>query len=236
MGKFVDQNRKAVISVFSIFTMVVVLLMGSTNIYGRISDVLAKIEKAEVELNLLENKVEILSNAQASSVSDLANKAITVLPANNPVLQVVLNMSRIKNDISQFVITSLEVQKVNKSANTAGYNSTILVLEGTGTIDGFDNFVQKIATLSPITNIKSIDVRRTYGSQILNVEIELISFWSPLPSQLSNINQSISGLTSTEEQILGFVSQFSSPVYTGDNVDTDFAVRENPFVSVGAGQ
>jgi hypothetical protein len=200
------------------------------------------------EANFFYNKVQTLSQTEADltarvALLDQRNTALSsldpsvvaasklisnVLPGQNSVLLVT---SQVRNTAvaNKVTLKSLTTSSITDQLDSnAGSSQVGIIVEGESS--AVLDFLTNLTTLSPLIELGSVNFVTNPTSTI--AQVTLVSYWSPFPTQLPPITESVTSLTSEETALLQKLSSFSSPVINSDAVDSTSSaiiVNTSPF-------
>jgi hypothetical protein len=198
--------------------------LGKTNTFSQ----------TESELNSRISKLEQRNNALSSlspSVIAASKQIATVLPAENSVLLVTsqVRTTAVANKVTIKTLTTSSIS--DQTDPQAGSTQVGLIVEGSSS--SVLDFLTSLTTQAPLIELGGVNFVTNPTTTI--AQVTLNSYWSPVPTQLPAITESISALTPEETTLLTQLSAFTSPVINSDTPDSSSSaiiVNTAPFSPV----
>ncbi len=167
------------------------------------------------KLVILEQKAADLENLQNSQLISSFRSIDNLLPSdkNIPYLISVLNQLEIKNNV-YFEGLSFKPGKINKSSDEGvasekekGYQTMDFILAYAGTEDSSIQFLQDLLKNAPLFSIDSLSITMQEG--IANINIDISTYYLPLPKFIGSLDSPLAKLTSSQQAILNKISTFN---------------------------
>ncbi len=229
-------KRNQPVLIFGVILAVVVTItaVGSMNFVNRVQAMRTQMSTLTSDIQSLNNRVTVLRAIQDAGITAQTQSALLALPDDNPSAQTVaqirslaltrgLIVDRLSLDVPQKLETDISpYSTVHVTFNVEGPESEII------------GFVTDITKAKPLMNMSRVKIAAsTLGTtgEIKSADIELTSFWAPLPSELPQVNAPITGLTESEKAILSEVVGYVDPPIQKieATATTSGTPRENPY-------
>lgn len=203
-----------------LISIILFVIVGNFGV-GRVLELRAQIDQANIEKNILADKLNTLRSlapnlATSSEISSIA------LPEKNPAL---VTLSQIKNLATQNVVALSNIRTSSSAGGTASLLSTSLSFEVTGPSQGIISFLNGVHNIAPITIVNKIKLNETGGTT--QAEVTVSSFWAALPTQIPAVDQAVNTLTPDEQTVLNNLSSLTQPQFS--NLSPSQAGKADPF-------
>lgn len=233
-------NLKVIL--FPLLTVVVdiVLIVGVGNfLLGRINSLRTEMSGIKTDNDILSERLSTLRSVEAQ-ITDGVAVVTLAMPAESPAVLAANTLRKLSSERS-IEITKLTIATAEETtdavvpvdpaveATSATLSSNITIEVGVESYEELSDLVRAISNSKPLMSLQSIKTKDEAGGSI-SAEMTLLAYYSPFPTALPALNEAISGLTSTEEDLLLTLSGFTSPDIAAD-AGTPVAVppRDNPF-------
>ena len=219
--------------IFSAIFLLVLIVFSGNFFIGKIRKITEQKRQISSKLETVEAKIATLESA-ANNVKKFVSVASYAVPEKNPSLLVTSQIRKLAavNNIllDSFIVTAgsqnsqaenqqqlLVAHQISFVATGAGYNE-------------ISGFVTKLNNLLPLLRLDSIEVNKVSQNNI-EAKIGLSVFSAPYPKTLTLVDESLGGLTESEQGILTLLETYNAPeIDINPNVSMETAPRENPFL------
>ncbi len=175
--------------------------------YAKVNKQISDYKENTVILANLKNKLSIIKESK-DTVLPNTDMTLVALPAKNPV---VLVFSQIKTISKEKEIDvreiSFSIEKGEKDVNSV----TTKISVSADTLDSLLSFLTEISKIAPVSVLKSANLRSFQGE--FSLGLELISYWSLLPTSIPAITQPIVDLTQGEKELLEKILILKTPSF-----------------------
>lgn len=211
----INSSLPLVISIF------LFILVGNFGI-SKILEIRGQINQASADQNVLSQKVTLLQSVQ-TTISGSSNAAAVALPDSNTTLAV---LSQLKNFgiINGTVLNNIKAG--SPAQDPTGLSRVDISFDISGTPDQVATYLKGLSGLAPIMVVGSIKINESTGVEKATTVVR--SFWAALPKTLPTSTQSISGLSSDEQNVLSTVNKLTPPTFTAIPASAG-AGKTNPF-------
>lgn len=209
-----------------VLTFVVILVLSLT--LGRfLVDKVFETRQKNAELQdknkLLEGKADLLSTLDAEGLKKQVNIASSAIPSDNPS---VLALSQIRTLAQEngLLISSFQIGESQEPKKTGRVVAATANVEGS--IFSIISFLRTIENSTPLLKITDLKLTLSGGSVLAKATV--VSSWNPLPSELGKVDSPISGISGTEQELLGKLSGLRLPQISQSPVGQP-AGKPDPF-------
>ncbi len=216
----------------TIFLLVLIVFSGNFFV-GEIREITEQKRQMSLKLETVEAKIATLESS-ANNVKQFVSVASYAVPEKNPSLLVTSQIRKLAavNDIllDSFIVTagSQNSQAENQQQLLMAHQiSFVAIGAGYNEISGF---VTKLNSLLPLLRLDSIEVNKANQNNI-EAKIGLSVFSAPYPKTLTLVDESLGGLTESEQGILTLLETYNAPeIDINPDVSIETGPRENPFL------
>lgn len=204
----IPQNIKLIIRSVAPLVIVVILfvLVGNFGI-SKIQEINSEINSAKKDNGVLSQKISLL-NSISATLANSPNVATLAVPITNSSLMA-LSQIRDLASANQLSITNI---KSGSSASTGGLSKINITFEAGGSISQMVSFLQGLSNIAPITVLDGVKITQATGGIAANISVN--TFWSPAPTTVPAISQSIGDLTPDEKTVLAHIATLTQPTFS----------------------
>ena len=224
VGSRSSQNAKALILPLGIFIFIGIAIIGvGFYAYGQISEQYEILKDSQSEEESLRVKHNTLSEIETSNL-DASNRSVIAMPEGNPGL---FMLSQLKSLAQKHALPVLD-SSVQKEALFDGdlTRSKVVVTIKSDSTDPIIAYIKEIQELAPLSTLERVDISGDYLDYETVVEVYV--YWAPFPTNLPAFGESITHLSSNDQEVLSKISSLTVPMFTVLN-PTDPSGRVDPF-------
>lgn len=204
-----SRNIKVVVSGFLPLVGLIILSIFAFKFgLGKVSEVRGRVSQGRNDLNVLQTKLNLLRELQAT-VSTSSSIASIALPSENPALTV---LNQLKNVASQSGVTVGNIKTGAESKNESGLSSVDVTMDVSGARPQIFQFISSISKIAPISRIAQVKLNESEGTGRATIVIK--SFWAALPTSLPAFNQEIGSLSAEDINVITDISGLVQPSFT----------------------
>lgn len=226
MNNLLEKN-KILFLPLAFFAIVTVAIVAEISfIYNRVSSVRQEISLKEQEVQRLQERVSTLQNFENFISAENTSSVTVALPPQNSALLVT---SQIRNEAAELGVVIEDLSLSITPSLMEDFTALGIEFDISGDYESISLLISNISEMTPLINIKSIDIESTREEILASIEME--SYWSPYPESLPPVTQTINGVTPEEQSILNQIASFQSPAFQASTTltPTETEPRENPF-------
>lgn len=210
----------------SILTFVVILVLSLT--LGRfLVDKVFETRQKNAELQdknkLLEGKGTVLASLDSEGLKKQVNIASSASPGENPSVFVLSQIRTIAAE-NGLLVSSFQIGESQEPQKTGRVVAATANVEGS--IFSIISFLRTIEGSTPLMKITDMKLTLSGGSVLAKVTV--VSSWNPLPQELGKVDFPISGISGTEQELLGKLSGLRLPQISQSPVGQP-AGKPDPF-------
>ncbi len=221
---FLPPGAKALLVPVGLFFLAAILLIVVYQIgISRINSQKAKLQKAERNENILNQKQQVLQSIE-SEVLAYADAVSVAMPDKNSSLTVI---SQLKSIAEENGVSLNNVEVTNPSKDKNGLSKTILSLEVEGVLVQVLSFLSEMGNFAPLSTIDKADLTQAGG--VIRATVDLAVYWAPLPTKLPAISEAVNELSADESALIIEFSNLKQPTFTEVLPDLP-SERVDPFV------
>lgn len=212
-------------------TLVVLVFLGTRvtiPMVDSIREVQARIEQKKERLLLLSNKEDFLKRQNQGTLSYQVQKLNAALPSVIDLPLILATLQKVASDtnieLGEFSLSSrtqvLTVTKIQQGETLTSFQFNVSLA---GSLESMEQFIEKLATVSPMLRMAGIDFSNEQSKTTLSF------YFQPQPGR-APIDAPISELTQAQKNAITEVSSLEPPALVEPVVGSlDGQVREDPF-------
>lgn len=190
--------------------------------------------KERVKIEELFNKIEILNKKteELKTIDEEAMKkdlvvALTVLPTEKEVPQAMSVLQGLINR-SNLILKSTTYSSASKNSGKNGFTFTVSVI---GSLSSIKNFMSELQNAARIFKVESATLNFQGTGSLVEATIPLTVFYEPVPKTLITIDQPVSKISSSDEEL---ITNLSQSIFQSETQSTVSAIsislgKPNPF-------
>jgi len=218
------------IVLFPLLTLLGVLLfagIAGNTLWVRLGEVRKNLEAAGKENNTLGQKVEVLQRKSDQDTFLVDKKLTLALPPRSSSIYVVSQAKKKAAD-NLVIIQEITVSEPKVQSELA-QSTTSLSVEGY--LGSILNFIDSLSNVAPLIKTDNIEFGggNNLNSKLIDMTVNLTSYYSPYPETIPALNQPINALTSSEEQVINDVSNLEVPGIPQELGPQSAVDRADPF-------
>jgi Tfp pilus assembly protein PilO len=203
--------------IFTLVTVVALSLLFLKPKLDEIARLRQNIRQEKAKLSALSQKVTALEGLSLPQIKERVDIAFKVLPVKG---NVPLSMATIRalatatgNELSSLEAnpetSPVDQAEAEKLKDFSLYNLKVSL---TGSDEAIRTFLQKIISVTPLTQTVSLDFTSERLKGLGSADIGILTFSLPLPESLGKIEDPVPVITSGEEALFQKISQLASPL------------------------
>lgn len=189
------------------FTVIIVLsLTLGRFLVDKVFETRAKNAELQDKNNLLEGKAELLTSLDSEGLKRQVSIASSASPGENPS---VLLLSQIRTIAQEngLLVSNFQIGESQEPKKTGRVVAATANVEGS--IFSVISFLRTLENATPLMKITDLKLTLSGGSVL--AKVTAVSSWNPLPSELGKVDSPISGISGTEQELLGKLSGLRLP-------------------------
>lgn len=194
--------------------------------YSQISSRLTTLKESEKQKQILEEKLEILSEIKEGILAQ-SDTSIIAVPDRNPALWV---LSQLKSTAFETSLTLLNTRVRNEGHVDETLKKMNLEFSLEGEILSIISLIKSVEKFAPVTTVESVSIENTQEG-LVAASVGTIIFWGELPTKIPPITEPIKRLSAKENELFALIDKLRRPTFTVltpiDPLGT--SSRENPF-------
>lgn len=227
------------IPLVAIVINIILIAVVGNELLGRINSVRTETRGIKTGNETLEARVSTL-RALEPEVSDNVAVVALAMPAEPPAVLAISTLKKLASDrnieikkltigTDEDVTGALPADEMPQESDST-LTSSITIEVGVDEYSSLIDFVRAISKSKPLMSLQSVKTKDNTSGGNIEVAMSFVAYYSPYPKSLPAVNQAISGLTASEEELLATLASFTSPNIPSD-AGTPVAVppRGNPF-------
>jgi len=236
--RFVNFNQTIVVYGAVFCVAFLALFIGVIPSFRRLIALYTEIETIRTSIEKLQKKASVLSTYEQSSLEATYKELLVAVPADKSVSTLMATVETLATQ-KQLTIIGETIERIGSVASQSAQVNTKGEMNMTITVQGdlgrLREFFEEIIHVRRLVRVDGIEMSFSGRTQVPEAIISMTSFFSPLPSMIRKLSDTLEPLTSkqteTLEKVLGYPVAYKSSVIEATTVteEPQKPASDNPF-------
>lgn len=206
-----------------LFTVIGLIILIVTFGIKQINSLKSKLDSAQKNQRLLEQKVDTLESVGQVLSGDVTFLDI-VLPNKGAVLY---GLSQIKNQALNFGVALSGLKTGGVIPESSGVYKTSISFDAEGDEQNIHLFLQSFSRVLPLMNVDKVSLNKT--NTLTSASVSVSVFSSDLPKKIPAVTEAVNDFTREETDLLKEISSFTLPQFVEPSALQLESQKANPF-------
>lgn len=207
LKKLPEGVRQTLIASLPLTIVIILFLVVGNFGISKVLEVRDQIKIAQANEATISQKLNLLQTISGAAATG-AISATAALPDSNPSLTVI---SQLKFIAAQSGVVLSSIKSSVGPLNSAGLTEADISFTADGASFQIFGFLDGTAQIAPITIVDKVKMVESAGA--VRADINVKSFWAPLPKTIPNITQPITDLSANEKLTLTKINALIQPTF-----------------------
>jgi Tfp pilus assembly protein PilO len=204
-------------------SLTIISLVAIKNSYTRISAEISKLQEAERTENILQEKVNLLTEMSPLLISQ-TDQTVVALPDKNPSIVMLIQLNLLAEKYS---LVFLNKEAGSPSELSGSLSRTPISFSLEGEMSQLISFVKEISSLAPLSTVDEMRTSKAL-EEGYNMSIKMSVYFSEFPEKIPPLTEPVKTLNSDEQRTLDIVQKLKKPEIV-EVTTTRPEKREDPF-------
>lgn len=248
LNKLFRTYQGLIVSIGILIVSVLGIVLGVVPIVQKTIVMNTQFNSLSAEVVVLKNKVSLLESIDEGSMRNNVQTLLSAVPSDKsiPTLLWTLDGLSAKTGVAagNFSLAKLgslateSAKRVTADEQAVGGNIVPFSMDISGSLDQIRGFLASSVSVRRLIRIRTFTVRfakrsteATGSANMISANLEMDTYYSPLPTTIGSVNQPLTALTSTDDDLIAKVAQMQLMQSTSLTLPSPStgAVKPDPF-------
>ncbi len=211
------------VPVLAIVILTIITFVFAGVILGKINTINADLDTVSKTKNVLETKVNSLTQISDENLTNITEAANLALPEKNPAL---MSVSQFRSLASEGVLILENVKVGSEIKDTGGLSHVDLAFDIDGPTSGVIAYLKQIEKIAPLNKLTKFKISSNESS--IRAGVTTSSYWASLPKTIPSVESPFEPFSAEEQKLIDQIAGLKKPLFLKLNPEGDSG-RVDPF-------